>query len=108
MSWGFLCSLDVPTYPRLVRELYNTLEEPENGFQYIVRGRYLYIIKEILARILQTSIHGYTEISFSDKGAILRLICKKEDINLESKIPTSQLPAKMRLLHSNICHILFP
>ena len=25
MSWGFICSLNVPTYPKLVREFYNTL-----------------------------------------------------------------------------------
>ena len=38
MSWGFLCSLDVLRYARLVREFYNTLEKVENGFKYIVEA----------------------------------------------------------------------
>ena len=100
--------MDVPTYPRLVREFYNTLEEIENGCQRIVQGRHLYIIVDILGRILQASVQGYFEINFSDKGTILRLIYEREDINSEFEIPASQLPPKMRLFHSIICHILFP
>ena len=32
MTWGFLCTLDLPTYPGLVREFYSTLVRGSEGF----------------------------------------------------------------------------
>ena len=108
MSWEFLCFLNVPTYPRLVKEFYNTLREVENGCQCMVQGKHLYIIANVMAKISQASAQEYAEINFSDKGTILRLIYEKDEINPEAEISASQLPTKMRLFHSVICHILFP
>ena len=89
MSWGFVYSLDVPTYPRLVKEFYNTLEELEYGCQCMVQGRRLHITSDTLSKISQASTQGYAEINFLDKETILRLIYEKDDINPESEISAS-------------------
>ena len=39
MSWKFLCLLNVPTYPSLVKEFYNTLVEVEDRCQSMVEGK---------------------------------------------------------------------
>ena len=107
MSWIFLCSLDIPTYPRLVKEFYNSLVEVEDGCRCMVGGKHLYVIAKVMGKICQASTEGYAEINFSNKGTILKLICEQDDIDPEAEISASQLPTKMRLLHSVICHILF-
>ena len=107
MSWRFLCSLNIPTYPRLVKKFYNTLVDVEDGCRSMVGGKSLYITVDVMSKISQASTKGYAEINFSDKGTILRLICEKDESNHEAEISASQLSTKMRLLHSIICHILF-
>ena len=89
MSWKFLCSLNVPTYPRVVKEFYNTLVEVENGCRSMVGGKCLYITTDVMGKISQASIEGYVEINFSDKETILRLICEKDDIYPEVQISAS-------------------
>ena len=91
-----------------MREFYTTLEEVENGFKCTIRGQHLHITEDVLARLLHTLVQGYDTINFSDKVVILKLIFEKEDVNPKFEISASQLPAKMRLLHSIIYHILFP
>ena len=49
MSWRFLCSLNIPTYPRLVKEFYNTLVEVEDGCRSMVGGKSLYIIVDVMS-----------------------------------------------------------
>ena len=74
----------------------------------MVGGKHLYVTAEFMEKICQASIEGYAEINFSNKGIILKLICEQDDIDHQAEISASQLPTKMRLLHSVICHILFP
>ena len=89
------------------KEVLYSLVEVEDGCQSVVGGKRLYITTDIMAKISQASTEGYVEFNFSDKETILRLICEKDEVNLEAKISASQLPTKMRFLHSIICHILF-
>ena len=107
MTWGFLYSLDVPTHPGFMREFYNALGQVANGFICTVKEKILHITKDLLERLLQISTQGLVAIRHSDRGATLRLIFGRKDINPLEKIPVSQLLAEMRLLHSIISHILF-
>ena len=89
MSWGFLCSLDVPTYSGLVREFYNTLGQIGNGFKCLVKGKTLHITEDLLVRLLQISTQKQVAIRHSDRGVTLRLIFDRKDIDPLEEIPTS-------------------
>ena len=61
MLWRNLCSLDVPTYPSLVRELYNYLARGSSGFT---------------CRVRETSPTFH-----SDREATLKLILERDEVN---------------------------
>ena len=52
MSWGHLCSLDLPCFPILIKKIYNTLAIRENGLYVVVRKIVIRITEEILGHVL--------------------------------------------------------
>ena len=107
MSLKTLCSLDVPTYPRLVREFYDTLAKGFGRFSYRVRGTKITITQTLIGRVLQMSTEGITPSTHFDREYILKLILGRDEFDPLEVISASQLSVEMRLLHSIICHILF-
>ena len=108
MSWEFLCSLDLPTYPSLVREFYSSLTRGSGGFTYTIRGVPITIIEILVSRILQMSNEGITPSTHSDKESTLKLILGRDEVNPLEVISVGQLSIEMRLLHNFISRIFIP
>ena len=107
MSWGFLCSLNLPTYPNLVRKFYGIITRGSGGFHCKLRGIDVIVNKELLSRVPKISSIGGTTTIHSDREGALNLIFDTEDINTLKEILASQLLVQMRLLHSIIAGFYF-
>ena len=108
MSWGYLCSLDLPTYPSLVREFYASIARGFGGFHCKLRGINIIVNEELLCRFLKMSSDGGIGTVHSNREGALKLIFNRVDVNPLDDILVSQLSVKMRLLPSIISRILFP
>ena len=107
MSWGHLCSLDLPMYPNLVREFYGTLDRRSNEFISTVRGKELNITTNLIGEILDMSTEGDALTIYCEREVTLKLILGRDNINLIENISANQLFAEMCLLHNIIDRILF-
>ena len=107
MSWEFLCSLDLPSYPALMKEFYNTLAIGQNGLYVVVKRIIIKIDEEVLGRILHMSATGFIPTSLKDKERTIRLIIGDSARYTNGELLANQLSVKMRLLHNFITYILF-
>ena len=103
-----MCSLDLPTYPNLVREFYGTLARGSYGFVSIVRGKKINVTTNIIGEVLNISTKGDAPTIHSDREVTLKLILGRDDVNPIDNVSASQLSVEMRLLHNIIERILFP
>ena len=104
ISWGFLCNLDLPSYPAIMKEFYNTLAIGENGLYALVKRVTVKINEEILGRILHMSIDGMVPTGLEDKEWTVSLIIGDNAKYTNGKLLANQLTAEMRLLHSFVTH----
>ena len=82
--WGWvitLYSLDLPTYPNLVREFYGSITKGSGGFQCKLRWINITMNEELLCRILKISSARGIAIVHSDREGALKLIFDRDDIN---------------------------
>ena len=107
MSWEFLCNLDLPSYPALMKEFYNTLAIGEYGLYAVLRRVPIKINEEILGSILHMSINGLIPTGLEDKDRIVRLIIGDNAKYTNEELLANQLTVEMRLLHRFVTHILF-
>ena len=100
-------SLDLPTYPNLVRKFYGTLARGSHGFVSTIRGKEINVTTNLIGEILDISTEGDTPTIHCEREVTLKLILGRDDVNLIENIPASQLSIEMRLLHNIIRRIIF-
>ena len=110
IALGFqkLCSLEVPTYPNLVREFYGTAARTPEGLVGTVRGVSILVSKELLGSLLDISITGPEPYYLEQRELALNSVLEREDCNPYMVISANDLGAESRLLLSVIGRILFP
>ena len=91
MSQGYLCSLDLPTYPSLVREFYASNTRGFEGFHCKLRGFIIIVNEELLCCILKMSSDGGIGTVHFDRKGVLKLIFNRDDVNPLKEILVSQL-----------------
>lgn len=108
MGWEFLCSLDIPTYPNLVREFYENAEYGKGAIVSIVKGTPILVNIKILGNIMRVPIDGVDSDMLEDRKFGVQTILGRKDVNEVQDVFANQLPPEMRLLHHIINRILFP
>ena len=58
LGWKYLCTIDLPIYPNLVREFYRNSKVGVSTIESKVRGIKILLIAAYLDRILKVSIDG--------------------------------------------------
>ena len=81
MSWGYLYSLDLPTYPSLVREFYTSIARGSRGFHCKLRGTNITVNEELLCWILKMSSNRGFGIVHFERESALKLIFNRDDVN---------------------------
>ncbi len=107
-GWEYLCSLDLVTYPGLVREFYAFLKVGMGGLVSEVRGVRGRVSEESLSELLHLPCEGATPERPESKLRALQLIFERDDFDYSENVIASSLSAEMRLLHNFIGRILFP
>ena len=110
ISLGFqrLCSLEIPTYPNLVREFYGMTARTPERIVGTVRGVSILVSKELLGFLLEIPITGQEPYYIEKRELALNTVLDREDCNPYMVISANDLEAESRLLLSIIGRILFP
>ncbi len=104
----FFCSLDLPTYPGLVREFYGTVSRGNGGIQGTVAGVPLFISEDFIAQILHLPQVGVSPTHPANRTEALTAILGSPPQSPIEKVFANQLSIEMRLLLSIISRTLFP
>lgn len=108
MGREFLCSLNISTYPNLVREFYENAEFREGAIVLIVKSICIPLDIERLGNILRVPTDGVDSDMLKDRKLGVQTILGREDVNEVEDVFANQLSLEMRLLHHMINRILFP
>ena len=73
-GWVYFCSLNVPTYPTLVRRFYENLKIKDDCIESHVRGKRIVISEELLSSLFQMPHTGSKFLELEDKGRALEAI----------------------------------
>ncbi len=104
----FFCSLDLPTYPGLVREFYGTVSRGNGGIQGTVAGVPLFISEDFIAQILHLPQVGVFPTYPDDRTEALTAILGSPPQSPLDEVSADSLSVEMRLLLSIISRTLFP
>ncbi len=107
-GWEHLCSLNMSTYPGLVREMFSNMALGDSGYTGYVRGTLIEINEDILSSLLQIPKYGEAPTSHPQREIALNLILGREDCGPLDIVKSQDLNAEMRLLLSIINRVLFP
>ena len=80
-GWSFFCSMNVSTYPNLVRSFYENLILGEEHIVLRVKGRRIIVTEEILDNLLQMPIKGHKYLQLMCKLRDLRAIFERDGID---------------------------
>ena len=105
-GWVYFCSLNVPTYPTLVRRFYENLIIKDDCIESHVRGKKIVISEELLSSLFQMPHTGSKFLELEDKARALEAI--RDTYNSKGNIIASSLSLEMRLLHNFISRIFIP
>ena len=105
-GWKYFCSLNVPTYPTLVRRFYENLQIKDDGIESHVRGKKIVISEELICSLFKMPNNGSKFLELEDKARALEAI--KGSFNAKGNIIANTLSLEMRLLHNFISRIFIP
>ena len=105
-GWFDFCSLNVPTYPTLVRRFYENLRIRDDCIESQVKGKKIVISEELLSSLFMMPHNGSKFLELEDKARALEAI--KGTYNAKGNIIASSLSLEMRLLHNFISRIFIP
>ena len=103
-----LCSLNLPTYPNLVREFFGTAAKIPNRIVGTIRGTIVTINEEILGSLLSIPTLGSEPYQLKHLDIGLNQVLGRDDCSPCLYISTQDLEAESRLLLSIIGRVLFP
>ena len=105
-GWVYFCSLNVPTYPTLVRSFYENLRIRDDCIESQVKGKKIVISEELISSLFHMPHNGSKFLELEDKARALEAI--RGTYNLKGNIIASTLSLEMRLLHNFISRIFIP
>ena len=96
IALGFqrLCSLEIPTYPNLVREFYGTAARTPDRIVGTVRGVSILVFKELLGFLLEIPITGPEPYYIEKRELALNTVLDREDCNPYMVISANDLEAE--------------
>ena len=104
-GWFEFCSLNVPTYPTLVRRFYENLKVKDDIIESHVRGKKIILSEELISSLFKMPHIGSKFLELEDKLRALEAI--KGSYSEKGTIIVSTLSLEMRLLHNFISRILY-
>ena len=99
-GWVYFCSLNVPTYPTLVRTFYENLRIRDDCIESQVKGKRIVISEELISSLFHMPHNGSKFLELEDKARALEAI--KGSYSAKGNIIASTLLLEMRLLHNFI------
>ena len=105
-GWEDFCSLNVPTYPTLVRRFYENLKIKDDVIESHVRGRKIVLSEELISSLFKMPHVGSKFLELEDKPRALEAI--QGTYSEKGTIIASTLSLEMRLLHNFISRIFIP
>ena len=105
-GWVYFCSMNVPTYPTLVRRFYENLRIRDDCIESQVKEKKIVISEELLSSLFLMPHNGTKFLELEDKARALEAI--KGTYNAKGNIIASTLSLEMRLLHNFISRIFIP
>ena len=105
-GWVYFCSLNLPTYPTLVRSFYENLKVRDECLESLVKRKKIVISEELLSTLFKMSHNGSKFLDLEDKSRVLEAI--RRSFNSKGNIVASSLSLEMRLLHNFISRIFIP
>jgi len=99
-GWSFFCSLNVPTYPNLVRSFYENLRLEEQHVESTVKGKRIIVTAERLCSLLKMPNEGLKHLILKDKKKTFRTILNRENVSGIGNVMANTLSLEMRLLHN--------
>ena len=103
---GEFLSLNLPTYPTLVRTFYENLKVKDDCLESQVKGKRIILSEELLSLLFQMPHNGSKFLELEDKSQALEAI--RGTYNSKGNIVASSLSLEMRLLHNFISRIFIP
>ena len=107
-GWLYFFSLNIPTYPNLVRTFYEHLIIGEEHIESTIKGKRIIISEASLDSLLEMPIEGYKYLVLKDKMKALRIVLERDDVDENEIVKASSLSLEMRLLHNFISRIFLP
>ena len=105
-GWVYFCSLNVPTYPTLVRSFYENLRIRDDCIESQVKGKKIIIFEELLSSLFHMPHNGSKFLELEDKARALEAI--RGTYSSKGNIIANTLSLEMRLLHNFISRIFIP
>ena len=105
-GWVHFCSLNLPTYPTLVRNFYENLIVGDDYLESQVKGKRIILSEELLSSLFRMPHIGNKYLELDDKPQALEAI--RGTYNSKGNIVASSLSLEMRLLHNFISRIFIP
>ena len=103
-----MCSLELSTYPHLIKEFFKNLRLDTKSIESLVKGIEIILDQRRLGHLLQMPSSGLQAVELSNDFDGMR---KLLDRNLSKKFDihnANLMPIELRLLHSMISQIFFP
>ena len=106
MGWKNFYCLNIPMYPRLVREFYANLRRGADDVATTIKGIHFEVSKNILAHVFGLPRDRIVPERMFDKRIALRVIVGREDVVRGILAPS--LSVEMKILHHIIGGIFIP
>ena len=79
-GWRTMCSLDIKTYPNLVRTFYENLRFGENFVESSVKRKRIIISVEILGNVLEMPFEGTEYLVLKDRTKALQTVLERTEV----------------------------
>ncbi len=104
----YFLTLDLPTYPELVREFYGTVHRGDGGIEGTVAGVPLFVTEDLIAHILHLPQVGVAPTHPEDRTEALTAILGYPPQSPLDEVSASSLPIEVRILLSILSRSIFP
>ncbi|XP_038972044.1 uncharacterized protein LOC120104630 [Phoenix dactylifera] len=107
MGWETLCSLDIPTYPNLVRHFYANLKTGIATIESVVKETPILLNPKTLGSLVNIPTSGSTEDFLENRVLGIQYLLGTENVSPLEQISANRLSVENRLLHHIVSRILF-
>lgn len=104
-GWEKLCSLDIPTYPRLVREFFKNLRIGIGSIESRVKDSLIIIDERRLGSLLEMTISRTCILNLKKKKDGLKVVLERNEVKDLGNLYVNKLLVEMKLLHNIVSQI---